>query len=138
MIDISRIENRTMPRSRRLTRRGSGREGRRQRGGEVLGERSDGTNGGMERRKRWEKTMKTWRFNQAKGHFGIGFHHDNGKTPCNWGYNGVTHLLSLAQCSKARDKWSRTLLCVTGPDSFLAAVSFGLSFSLFVFSVGRF
>ena len=128
MIDISRIENRTMPRSRRLTRRGSGREGRRQRGGEVLGERSDGTNGCME----------TWRFNQAKGHFGIGFHHDNGKTPCNWGYNGVTHLLSLALCSKARDKWSRTLLCVTGPDSFLAAVSFGLSFPLFVFSVGRF
>ena len=80
-----------MPRSWRLTRRGSGREGRRQRGGEVLGERSDGTNGGMERRKRWEKNMKTWRFNQAKWHFGVGFHHDKGKTPCK--YRDIMELL---------------------------------------------
>ena len=40
----------------------------------------------------------------------------------------VTHLLFLAQCSKARDKWSRTLLWVTGPDSFLVAFSFHLYF----------
>ena len=34
----------------------------------------------------------------------------------------VTYLLSLAQCSKARDTLSRTLLCVTGPDSIFSGL----------------